>query len=206
MTKQATKVETNKTQRIGQKADNFQALLVGACKAQRASDKGLTGVSDQLLQLARPLQPAASKGIVFNAATAKEDEKEPSTAFEAACKLAENYIKSDSAGRQKTSTLPRCWTQAKSNIKAALNFGIDLSAYNTESSLRKEVNKARKAAKSVDNVEEAVKTVTKELNKLPEAQALDLLANMMVEAKRVLGELVPNEPVKPQTVDAINVA
>lgn len=49
--------------------------------------------------------------------------------------------------KRKDKTIPRCWTQAKSNIKAAHKLGLDVSNYSSEGSMRKAVNEKRKALK-----------------------------------------------------------
>lgn len=75
--------------------------------------------------------------------------------FLTACKQEENYIKSDAAGANKVDRIPRCWTQAKSNIKAAAEFDISPADHKTEASMRKALNEARKAAKDDAIAQEA---------------------------------------------------
>lgn len=66
--------------------------------------------------------------------------------FESKCEAQETWVKSADAGRMRLSSLPRCWTQTKSNIKAAMKRGIDVKGYDTESSLRKAKVEANKPA------------------------------------------------------------
>lgn len=57
------------------------------------------------------------------------------------CSLAETEFKEAKTGR----VIPKQWSQAKSNIKAALERDMDLGAFATESAMRKELTKKRKA-------------------------------------------------------------
>jgi len=68
-------------------------------------------------------------------------------AFLNACSVQEKWLKSEEAGKDKVDAIPRCFTQAKSNLKQAMMRGIDPNGYETESELRAELNKARKAEK-----------------------------------------------------------
>ena len=51
------------------------------------------------------------------------------------------------ASKCKDKTIPRCWTQAKSNIKAAMKMGLDVTDFSTEGALRTKLNKLRSEAK-----------------------------------------------------------
>ena len=82
------------------------------------------GVSQHLLQVAQGFKGAKS--------------------FVSACEVQEAWIKSEEAGKHKVDKLPRCWSQAKSNIKAAFNFKMDLGSYKTEHSMRNDLNDKRK--------------------------------------------------------------
>ena len=88
-------------------------------------------VSKQLLQLATAMQAQFTvKGTAIEA-------------FKQDCERAEEY------SRDKYDIIPRLWVQAKSNIVQAMMLDMDLSQYQTESSLRKAktaLNKERKNA------------------------------------------------------------
>lgn len=77
------------------------------------------------------------------------------TAFLSACEIDERWIKSDEAGTNKVDKLPRCWTQAKSNIKQAFKFNMDLSSYKNEFNMRTDLNKKREEAKGTTGGEKA---------------------------------------------------
>lgn len=91
----------------------------------------------------------------------KGETMEEDHAFLVACAAQEKASKSESAGRFQWDKVPPSWSQMKSNLKAAFNMGIDINKYETESSLRKDLNEARKAQK--------------EANKTPEEKAKEQL-------------------------------
>lgn len=181
-----TKVNQQAKETVAKTVQTFQDVIKDAVKLERHIEKKGGSISNTLLQLARPWQAKDTIG---------KPSVENSGKFLTACKVAEDYIKSDSARSLKVEKLPRCWTQAKSNIKAAIEFGIDLGQYNTESALRKAVNEARKAAKGIDKVALELKAFDKTIKALPEDVALDLLAQLKELAEEAISELVPVEPV-----------
>lgn len=61
--------------------------------------------------------------------------------FVSRCAKAEKEFKDAKEGR----VIPKQWSQAKSNIKAALGKDMDLSEYSTESAMRKALTEKRKA-------------------------------------------------------------
>ena len=184
-----TKPVTTKTKAfdVQMAADNMQDLMIIAVKTERQTDGKLGKVSNTLLELAKKHQKAATVG------KASDNNSEQ---FITVCKEVETYIKSMSAGRNQVDKLPRCWTQAKSNIKAALEFGIKLSDYHSESALRKDVGKARKAAQGIDPVAASLAAFKKEIEALEPAIALDLMTQLTALAAQAIAQLVPVAPVK----------
>ena len=79
--------------------------------------------------------------------------EDKSSLFMAACTVQESFIKSDEAGKDKLDKLPRCWINPKSNIKAAIDLGVDLDKYLTESDLRKDLTKLRQAQEVLEGEE-----------------------------------------------------
>lgn len=70
--------------------------------------------------------------------------------FEMLCTQAETDWKAKRAKGKADTTLPKCWTQAKSDIKGAVKAGVDVAACDTVSQakrLKVAANKASKAAK-----------------------------------------------------------
>lgn len=128
---------------------------------QQAMEKqgNLTNALRALLAEARNIQDgikAADKVVKEGKATisgkllALAKQADNVQAFIAACDMAETEYKQASKGKHngRAATIPTCWTQAKSNIKAGWNLGIDPKEYDTESEFRKETNEKRKAAKA----------------------------------------------------------
>jgi len=74
--------------------------------------------------------------------------------FLVACDAQEKISKSEQAGINQWDKIPRSWSQLKSNVKAAYNMGLDINSYTTESSMRKDLNEARKAAKEANKTPE----------------------------------------------------
>ena len=180
------------------KVNTLQGLIILAVTAQSAADRQTGAVSDKLLTLARPMQDSKNIGVEYVEGVEFADK------FISACTDAETYIKSKEAGKKQVEKLPRCWTQAKSNIKASINLGIDLTKYDTESALRSALNDQRKGNQTP--VDSALKALKKELYAMPEDKALKVLANAMVDAKQALATLVPVTPIKAdkQLDEAIN--
>lgn len=177
---------------IGQASMNLRALMIEAVSVQRGIDAKTGSVSDKLLTIAKAYQDKETIG--------KEDETN-SDKFLNACATDEAFIKSSDAGDSQVDKLPRCYTQAKSNIKAALNYGINLDDYSSESALRKDVQKVRQG-KGQSPLNAAMSTFKKEIESLPEAKAIELMKQFNALAKQALLELVPVEPVKVSTVSA----
>jgi hypothetical protein len=168
------------------KTDTLRSLILDSVTAQKAIDKKEGTVSDKLLKLAKPYQDSTTIGNYS---------EESADKFISDCKDQESFIRSKEARGKQVDKLPRCWTQAKSNIKAALIHGIDLSKYESESALRKAVTKARSARKGTNPVGEAMATFKKDLESMPEAQALEILKQAQAAVAAALQAIVPVEPV-----------
>jgi hypothetical protein len=139
--------------------------------------------------------------------------------FLAACEVEENFLTSDAGkemvqaafkrehliGAEFKGTVPKTWSQAKSNIKQAWKAGIDPKSHETESALRKELNEKRKAAKPSSAVDNAAELLAKAVKLLPaeeQAKALTVMQEMTDRyynaAKALLAAKVP-VPVAPIT-------
>lgn len=183
-------------------------LLIEANKFEKEIEPTVAGISDRLLAIAKRFQTRA--GVEEKPDGTKVESRAES--FITACKMEEDWLRSKEAGDdQRTEGLPRCWTQAKSNIKAAMCFGIDLSKFETESALRKEkVHVAGLRGKNAlpRPVKSAVDSAVESLNGLGEAEALRLVAQFQCAinaALKALNEVMPEdgEPVKAQSSKAV---
>jgi hypothetical protein len=153
--------------------------------------------------------------------------------FLAECKVQETYLKSD-AGKAEMrgvfqkhglgefdATIPRCWTQAKANIKAAWSRGLAPTKFSTESEMRKELNKVRKqdtdtgesrarldVTKLDGEVYKIISRTVANLAKLPveEQRKLALLFQPIdkaaMEASAAMLANAKPEPIAPPRVDA----
>jgi hypothetical protein len=166
----------------------MRSLVLDAVKAQNKVDKAVTPVSDKMLSLAKGYQDSKTVGKYNDAAA---------DSFISACSEQESFIRSKEAKSSQVDKLPRCWTQAKSNIKAALIHGLNLKDYTSESALRKDVIKARAAMRKPDAVKSACKALTDALTEMPEEKALEILAKFDADVQAVLQAIVPKEPQKP---------
>lgn len=120
----------------------IRVVLLDALEAQGIIDKAdkqiesvrdqregaISSISEELMEVAKPFGTDYER-------------------FLDACKAEEKWLKSDEAGSKKVTTIPRCFIQAKSNIKQAMKLGLDPNDYKSESELRKAKNEANKAAK-----------------------------------------------------------
>lgn len=134
---QAKQAEQAKMDKQGNLINELRNLLAEASNTQdsiKAADKvvkeGKATISGKLLALAKQADNVQ--------------------AFIAACDMAETEYKEASKGKRngRAATIPTCWTQAKSNIKAGWTLGLDPKEYETESEFRKDMNEHRKAAKA----------------------------------------------------------
>lgn len=135
------------------------AAMVAAVKAQRSVDKLTGGTSKAMLEVAKTLQTRNTIG--------KNNDKN-SGKFDMACKEQETFIRSKDAKSLRVDKLPRFWTNPKSQIKAALNLGIDLALYETESKLRKAVAAERAKLKGGDLLGDLIKQLHKECENVSE--------------------------------------
>ena len=190
---------------VGERGDKLRAIMLDAAKIGNTQEAQNGQISQRLLAIAATVQESANTKDVITAAR----EPEFSAKFIDMCKMEEKFIKSKEAGDAKRDTLPRCWTQAKSNIKAALEFGIDLNHqdFRSEHAVRKAVVKARGLKDATDNRTDAEKLAdnirtkllavenSKDLDDATKAQAIQ----QMQEAFDILDALLPNAPVKDDT-------
>lgn len=98
--------------------------------------------------------------------------------WEAQCQIAEEWVLSDEAGEMKCHELPKCWTQARSDIRGAYRAGLDFAkipSYHKMKAAKAAANKARKDSADVvvdiTPVAEAGEVVVLEAGDTAEAQA-----------------------------------
>lgn len=127
--------------------------MIAAVKAQRLTDKQSAGTSKAMLEAAKTFM----KQSMIN----KVSETNSST-FDVACKEQENFIRSKEARGYQVEALPRYWTNPKSQIRSAMNLGINIKLYETESKLRKAVAAKRSELKGSDELGEAIKDFKKQ--------------------------------------------
>ena len=176
---------------ITQQADIEEAKSAGAA------------VSNHLLVLARTCS------IVGTSPTGKKEYKGEPTGFLGDCFVEETWAKSTEAGVHMTDTIPRCWTQAKTNIKAAMLLGLDLNDFETESSLRKAVQEARELMKAaggeapeiasteIQPILDALANVFEGLNGTQQDQMKEALVSLHTKYVVMLDKVLPNTPEAP---------
>ncbi len=126
--------------------------------------------------------------------------------FLVACKDQENLSKSSAAGVNQWDVVPSVWTQIKSNIKAAYNMGMDVSSYEKEGALRKDLNEARKEKKKAEEgetqVDQALSDAVEGLN--PEV-SLRIFA--LVQMSKDVTEAQSDEIVRvlDEAIDTVNI-
>ena len=139
--------------------------------------------------------------------------------FIGACKLEEAFLKSD-AGKALVADVfnkqgikesfdgnaPKCWTQAKSNIKRAWKAGIDPKGHQTESELRKALIAKNKAEKPENQIAELCGLLAKSVKHLPEAQqnkAVETIQSMVDKYTKIVSKLLADKkpvPVQPEVM------
>lgn len=166
-----TKKQTQSTKNpIGQRADTMRELIIEAAKGQAVLDKTVGSISNRLLVVAKTYQ---EKDMIMSDPNGERVEKRADK-FKAATTLEEKWIRSKEAGELQRDTLPKCWTQSKSNIKAAIELGIDLRPFNSESALRKEVVRVR-GLKSASPLDAELSEFKKAIQGLHSAKALEIV-------------------------------
>lgn len=173
----------------------LQGAMIQAIKLQRSSDKGSSAVSLEIMAIGHLFQDKGTIGKVWQEGDAGEA---PSARFESACKDTEDYIKSKDAGRNQVDKLPKYWIQPKSNVKAAINLGLDITLYKSESALRKAKIKAMAALRGENYIGDGLKDIKKALEVLPKEVAVGLMTEMVAAAKqRMLDGVLPNTDAEP---------
>ena len=79
--------------------------------------------------------------------------------WEAQCQMEEEWVLSEDAGQMKCHELPKCWTQARSDIRGAFRAGLDLTkipSYYKMKLAKADKNKKDKAPDNVVEVSPAV--------------------------------------------------
>jgi hypothetical protein len=116
-----------------QTVDSFYAALVETARLQQLINKGQQAINDRKASISQTLMELAKDEC--------DGDKEE---FLKRCASAEVSYKASGKSKQ----LPKQWTQAKSNIKGAMELDLDLKLYTTESSLRKDAGEKRKEIKA----------------------------------------------------------
>lgn len=178
---------------IGNRADTLRDIMLLAAESQNGLDKAINTVSNKLLVVAKSFQEKEN----IKAKPDGERVEANSLKFVTATKGEEAFIKSKEAGDLQRASLPRCWTQAKSNIKAAIELGIDLAKYTSEAALRKEVIRVR-GLKSANPIDQAVSEFKKMLKAVTEDEALAVLkqATAAIAAQRGQVKAEATKPAK----------
>lgn len=128
--------------------DSFVECLYTMAKGELAIDRANAALNKAKSGVSGLLMEVVKKDVIKSA-----------DAFIARCEKAEAQYKLETKGKK---NIPRCWTQAKSNIKRALQYGINVSEYDTESKLRKDVAahaasiKAKEEQEKQERIEESV--------------------------------------------------
>lgn len=134
-------------------------------------------------------------------------------AFLAACKAEEQFMKSPEAKADQWDKIPDVWKQTKSNIKRAMEAGIDPNNYDTMRKYRDALNEHRKenakdetqkaaeqtseSLQSMDTgLAQVVAAIAATVEKTPENKVDEAKAQLeqVLENLRVLNELVPAKP------------
>lgn len=126
----AKQVETN--------VDSFYEALMNSKRTQGVIDRAMAKVEEA---------KATISGTLF--ALAKDECQNSLQNFASRCEQAELKYKE----RTKGANLPKQWTQAKSNIKAALKAELKLTDYDTESKMRAALNKHNKDKRQKSDAE-----------------------------------------------------
>lgn len=180
---------------------NLRAIIEAAVDAQNVIDSKSSSISNRLLEAAKATQKAADVvQAEGNETGGGKPDPAKSDGFLAACELQEKYIRSSDAGEHQVEKLPRCWTQAKSNIKQALRFGIDLKKYTSESALRKRVVKLRGQTVG-DPLKARLNDLRDKMLTLPVAEAEGIILELEAAVNAALQGLVPVQPEKNEDQD-----
>ena len=127
------------------KALTFHDVMIEAIAQQGDMDEAKSGgvaVSAHLLTLAKTFK------LVGTSPTGNKEFKGECSGFLGECFQQEVWAKSSDAGIHQVDAIPRCWTNAKATIKAAMVLGIALEGFETESELRKAVQAKREDDKA----------------------------------------------------------
>jgi hypothetical protein len=116
--------------------------------------------------------------------------------FEAKCQMEEEWVISEEAGQMRCIEIPRCWVQAKSDIRGAWKAGLDLTNFPSYYKMKAAKVEANKQAKSNSAEGEAHAErnpkhgAEKSRDAKPDSSLAEALANGdVVDAKST--ELVP---------------
>lgn len=121
--------------------DMFHAALIEMARVQRLVDDANKTMRER---------KSGMSGLLFTLAQNECNGEVQS--FLTRCAKAEEAYKKAKEGR----TIPTAWSQAKSNIKAALERDMDLTKFASESDMRKALTEARKAEKAEKEAKESV--------------------------------------------------
>lgn len=133
-------------EQIDPRSWTIRSVILEACESMEALEslkdqiQILRGsVADHLLQVAKGI-PAC-----------KDKDKELADTFLLACKVQEDWFKSDDAGQAKLDTIPRVFINIKSVIKAGYNLGLKMGDFETYNQLREKVTELRQKKAETNN-------------------------------------------------------
>lgn len=158
--------------------DSFYSALVETARLQNLINKGQQAINDRKASISQTLMELA-----------KDECNGDKQEFLKRCATAEVLYKASGKAKQ----LPKQWTQAKSNIKGAMELDFDLQLYTTESSLRKEVGEKRKAIKAAKA--EAAKLESATWADVTSAQVADLLHTLEQKGRADIAQGIVNDAV-----------
>lgn len=182
--------------------DSFYAALVETARLQVLINKGQQAINDRKASISQTLMELAKDEC--------EGDKEE---FLKRCATAEVAYKASG----KSKTLPKQWTQAKSNIKGAMELDFDLKLYTTESSLRKDVGAKRKEikeakAKAAENAQPIqwsafrageVQVAMERLEAMDRTDIADGLVNEFLAQMGAIADAIDVEPQQVQDAEVI---
>lgn len=153
----------------------YYAVLTEAVKAQGTIDRANKRMNEAKSGVSHELFMAAQD-------TAAQDVDK----FIAFCTEAEAQYKASKRKGSKV-VIPKHWTQAKSNIKGALNAGLNLKDFETESAMRKKLNELRKGVDVFAAIKDAFKSL-KKAGRETEAKAAIADATSVLEVMLAMAE------------------
>lgn len=180
-----------------------KAEWIAAAKLAIHAETAIEGLQEK-----ERLERASVAESLIKLAKASNDKVE---VFLETCRATEAWAKSEQCPiADRWETIPRCWTQAKSNIKAYMAFGFSLKVIKSEGALRTALNDKRKkdagkttskpmvdlgkdaAGNKIDGtiVNNALQTIMETVKKLPNQAMVDQVADRLLAVEYYMLELL----------------